>query len=314
MSSISWSKSSVLELFEMPLFELVHQAYSVHREYFDPQNMEYCTLSNIKTGGCPEDCTYCPQSSYYKTDLKREKLLDRNTIISQAKKAKKNGATRFCMGAAWRSPPKKGFQEVLQIIQDIKSLKLETCATLGLLNESQAKELKSVGLDFYNHNLDTSEKFYPKIITTRTYQDRLDTINHVINAGINVCCGGILGLGETVEDRIEMLLQLASFNKPPKSIPINKLIPIKGTPLEKNNEIGNFDFIKTIAVTRIMFPNSMIRLSAGRENMGDEFQAWCFMSGANSIFIGDVLLTAPNPSYYKDRELMKKIGMKLPQI
>ncbi len=312
MSGRHWNKRSLLNLFEMPLFEVVHRAYVVHKKHFNPVEMEYCSLLNIKTGGCPEDCSYCPQSVHYKTELKPEKLFDHEKVIECAKEAKKNGAKRFCMGAAWRSPPKKGFEQVLELVQAVKSLGLETCVTLGLLNASQASDLKEAGLDYYNHNIDTSEQFYPSIIKTRTYQDRLDTIKNVIDSGINVCCGGILGLGETRDDRIDMLLQLKKFPEAPKSIPINKLIPLKGTPLEKMEELDHFEFIKTIAITRIMFPQSMIRLSAGREQMSDEFQAWCFMSGANSIFIGDVLLTAPNPSAQKDCELMNKLGLKPP--
>lgn len=310
--SREWNRTSVQKLFESPLFEVVSQAYAAHKKHFDPSEMEYCSLLNIKTGGCPEDCSYCPQSVHYNTGLKKEKLFEKNIVLEQAKLAKKSGAKRFCMGAAWRSPPKKGFQKVLGLIGEIKSLGLETCVTLGLLNESQAKELKLAELDYYNHNLDTSEKFYSAIITTRTYQDRLETIKHVVDVGIKVCCGGILGLGESREDRIELLLQLKNLPEVPKSIPINKLIPLKGTPLENAREIDKFEFIKTIAITRIMFPQSMIRLSAGREQMSEEYQSWCFMSGANSIFIGDVLLTAPNQNLQNDLLLMEKIGMKLP--
>jgi biotin synthase len=274
--------------------------------------MEFCTLSSIKTGGCPEDCAYCPQSAHYQTGLKKEKLLNIESVIAQAKTAKINGAKRFCMGAAWKSPPKRDFPKVLELVQAIKSLDLETCVTLGQLDATQAEQLKAAGLDFYNHNLDTSPEFYSSIITTRTYPDRLDTIKEVIKADINVCCGGILGMGESREDRIQLLLELSSLPKVPQSIPINKLIPIAGTPLGNTSPLDHFEFIKTIAVTRIMFTTSMIRLSAGREDMSEELQAWCFMAGANSIFIGDTLLTAPNQSQQSDEALLRKLGMKSP--
>jgi biotin synthase len=312
MVANTWDKSSINALLDLPFFEVVSKAYAGHKQYFNPSEMEFCTLSSIKTGGCPEDCAYCPQSAHYQTGLKKEKLLDIDSVIAQAKMAKNNGAKRFCMGAAWKSPPKKDFPKVLDLVQAIKSLDLETCVTLGQLDATQAEQLKAAGLDFYNHNLDTSPEFYSSIITTRTYQDRLDTIKQVINADINVCCGGILGMGESREDRIQLLLELSRLPKVPQSIPINKLIPIAGTPLGNASPLDHFEFIKTIAVTRIMFPTSMIRLSAGREDMSEEFQAWCFMAGANSIFIGDTLLTAPNQSQKSDKALLAKLGMKAP--
>ena len=308
-----WNEEKVLGLFKLPYFDLIHQAYVQHKQHFDIQAMEFCTLSSIKTGACPEDCAYCPQSGHYNTGLKKEKLLDLELVISQAKKAKANGAKRFCMGAAWKDPPKKDFPEVLEMVREIKKLGLETCVTLGMLDAEQAEQLSFAGLDFYNHNLDTSKNFYPSIISSRTYQDRLETINHVINAGINVCCGGILGMGESRQDRIQLLLTLYQLPVPPQSIPINKLIPIKGTPLEKTEPLDQFEFIKTIAVTRLMFPKAKIRLSAGRENMSDEMQAWCFMAGANSIFIGDKLLTAKNPDQDRDVQLLKKLNIRIPK-
>lgn len=312
MERETWSQESISHLFELPFFELLFKAYSVHRANFDIKEMEFCTLSSIKTGTCPEDCAYCTQSGHYKTGLKREKLIDINSVIEQAKLAKKNGAKRFCMGAAWRSPPKGELPKVLEMVKAVKALGLETCVTLGMLNKDQAHDLKQAGLDFYNHNLDTSPNFYQKIISTRTYQDRIDTLKNVRDAGINVCCGGILGMGESREDRIELLLQLNQLPEPPMSIPFNQLIPMKGTPLEKAVPLDSFEFIKTIAVARLIFPKSMIRLSAGREEMTDELQAWCFMAGANSIFCGDKLLTAKNPGQDRDFNLLNRLGVKIP--
>lgn len=312
MESRAWNQLSVSHLFELPFFELLFKAYSVHRANFDVTEMEFCTLSSIKTGTCPEDCAYCTQSGHYKTGLKREKLIDIDLIIEQAKLAKKNGSKRFCMGAAWRSPPKQELPKVLEMIKAVKALGLETCITLGMLDKEQARELKQAGLDFYNHNLDTSPDFYQKIITTRTYQDRIDTLENVRNAGINVCCGGILGMGESREDRIKLLLQLDQLPEPPTSIPINQLIPMKGTPLENVESLDPFEFIRTVAVARLIFPKSIIRLSAGREEMTDELQAWCFMAGANSIFYGDKLLTAKNPEQDRDCNLLSRLGLKVP--
>ena len=313
MTRMQWDKKSISALFERPFFELIDHAYNVHKDNFDPTEIQFSSLSNIKTGACPEDCAYCTQSAHYKTPLKREGLLDVEAVISQAKLAQENGAKRFCMGAAWRSPPKKDFPKVLEMVKAVKDLGLETCITLGLLDQTHAEQLKEAGLDYYNHNLDTSKEYYPTIITTRTFQDRLDTIQNVFNAGINLCCGGILGLGESRGDRISLLLSLSELPQIPQSIPINKLIPIKGTPLENAKGIDHFEFIRTIAVTRIMFPTARVRLSAGREGMTEEAQAWCFMAGANSIFIGDKLLTAPNPDTDNDIQLLKKLGIKCPQ-
>lgn len=307
-----WNQESIAKLFELPLFELVFKAYSVHRINFEITEMEFCTLSSIKTGTCPEDCAYCTQSGHYQTEVKREKLIDLKAVLEQAEAAKKGGAKRFCMGAAWRSPPKGDLPKVLEMVKAVKSIGLETCVTLGMLDKKQAEQLKEAGLDFYNHNLDTSPEFYKKIITTRTYQDRIDTLRNVREAGINVCCGGILGMGETRDDRIALLMQLYQLSEPPTSIPMNQLIPMKGTPLEDTKLLDSFEFIKTIAVTRLMFPHSMIRLSAGREAMSDEFQAWCFIAGANSIFCGDKLLTAKNPEQGRDFDLLSRLGFKTP--
>lgn len=312
MKKETWSQQAVSDLFELPFFELLFKAYSMHRVNFDITDMEFCTLSSIKTGTCPEDCAYCTQSGHYKTDLKKEKLIDIDSVIEQAKVAKKNGAKRFCMGAAWRSPPKRELPKVLEMIKAVKALGLEACVTLGMLDKEQAHDLKQVGLDFYNHNLDTSPDFYQKIITTRTYKDRIETLKNVRDAGINVCCGGILGMGESREDRIRLLLQLNQLPEPPTSIPINQLVPMKGTPLENTEPLDPFEFIKTVAVTRLMFPKSMIRLSAGREEMTDELQAWCFMAGANSIFCGNKLLTARNPGQDRDFSLLNRLGFKTP--
>ena len=312
MSQPAWTEAKVTALFELPFFELIHQAYQQHKQYFDTQDMEFCALSSIKTGACPEDCAYCPQSGHYKTGVEKEKLLPLDDVIAQAKTAKEKGAKRFCMGAAWKNPPKKEFPRVLEMVRAVKALGLETCTTLGMLDATQASELKAAGLDFYNHNLDTSPEFYENIITTRTYQDRLDTIEHVMNAGIHVCCGGILGMGENRKDRVRLLLALAQLPEPPKSIPINQLIPIKGTPLENAKPLDHFEFIRHIAITRLMFPTSKIRLSAGREAMSDEMQAWCFMAGANSVFIGEKLLTAKNPHQSQDSQLLKKLNMRAP--
>jgi biotin synthase len=310
MNKDYWNRELVDALFNLPFIALVQKAYTIHCSHFAVDEIELCTLLSIKTGSCPEDCAYCPQSGHYNTGLEKQKILDIQDIVSKAQEAKANGAVRFCMGAAWKKPSKKDFPKVLEAIKAVKKLELETCVTLGSLDSEQANELKEAGLDFYNHNLDTSPEYYKKIITTRTYQDRIDTINHVVNAAINVCCGGIIGMGETKEDRIEFLLQIANLPETPKSIPINRLIPIKGTPLENIEKIDNFDFIKTIAVTRIMFPSAMIRLSAGREEMSEEMQVLCFMAGANSVFYGSKLLTAGNPNEDVDLTFFKKLGIK----
>ena len=312
MKETKWAKKTIETHYNLPFFELLSHAYQQHKKHFDKHHMELCTLSSIKTGSCPEDCAYCPQSGHYQTGLQKEKLRSTESILEEAKNAKANGAARFCMGAAWKNPPKKDFPRVLETIRAVKALGLETCVTLGELTEEQAKALKNTGLDYYNHNLDTSPEHYKKIITTRTYEDRLNTLKHVANANINICCGGILGLGETRNDRIALLLALAALPTPLKSIPINELIPIPGTPLANQPRIDPFEFIKTIAIARLMFPNTTIRLSAGRENMSEEMQAFCFMAGANSIFTGDKLFTAKNPSEQSDWTLLKKLSFRVP--
>lgn len=311
MSTITWNTANVAELFELPLMDLLFRAQTIHRQNFDPNQVQLSTLLSIKTGTCPEDCSYCPQSAHYDTGLQKESLLDVAAVIADAKLARASGATRFCMGAAWRSPPKKDFPKVIEMIKAVKDLGLEACVTLGMLDKEQAEQLHVAGLDYYNHNLDTSPEFYKKIITTRTYEDRLETLDNVRNAGINVCCGGIVGMGETRQDRIEFLLQLANLPEPPQSVPINRLMAIKGTPLESADKIDNLEFIRMIAVARIMMPTSFVRLSAGRDTMSDEMHALCFMAGANSMFAGDKLLTAPNPEMNNDSLLLNKLGMNI---
>lgn len=309
MTDKKWNKENVSALFNLPFMRLLYQAQSVHQAHFNPDDMELCSLLSIKTGACPEDCGYCAQSGHHDTGLRAEKLYDVATVVAHAKRAKAQGAERFCMGAAWRSPPKKQLPHILKMIAEVKALGLETCMTLGMLTADDAMQLKEAGLDYYNHNLDTSEAHYKKIISTHTYQDRLDTLSHVQNAGMHVCCGGILGMGETRDDHIDFLLQLASLPQPPKSIPINQLKPFAGTPLENAPPIDFFDYVRVIAVARIMFNTSMIRLSCGRESMSDEAQTLCFMAGANSIFIGDKLLTSSNAAHSDDKRLLNKLQL-----
>ncbi|CRK85958.1 Biotin synthase [Candidatus Providencia siddallii] len=305
-----WTTEQANKLFLIPFFELLFKAQKIHRQHFDPQRIQVSALLSIKTGLCPEDCKYCAQSSHYKTGLKTKKLIEVNHVIESAKKAKLSGATRFCMGAAWRNPKERDMLPLETMIKEVKALGLETCMTLGMINRSQASKLAKAGLDYYNHNLDTSKEYYDKIITTRTYQDRLDTLENIREAGIKVCSGGIVGLGEKVVDRASLLSQLANLPKPPESIPINMLIKIKGTPIVDNEDIDHFDFIRTIAVTRIMMPSSYIRLSAGREYMNEQTQALCFMAGANSVFYGCKLLTSSNTNENKDLLLFKKLDIK----
>jgi biotin synthase len=309
MPTSIWNAEKVAELFELPLMELLFRAQTIHRQHFAPNEVQLATLLSIKTGKCPEDCSYCPQSAHYDTGLEKESLLDVAGVIEDAKLAKANGSTRFCMGAAWRSPPKKDFPKVIEMIKAVKDMGLETCVTLGMLDQDQAAQLNEAGLDYYNHNLDTSPEFYKKIITTRTYEDRLVTLENVRNAGINVCCGGIVGMGETRQDRIEFLLQLDNLSEAPESVPINRLMAIKGTPMENAEPLDNVEFIRMIGVARIMFPTSYVRLSAGRDTMSEEMHALCFMAGANSMFSGEKLLTAPNPETNKDNQLLNKLGM-----
>jgi len=302
-----WSREQVRELFELPFMDLLFQAQQVHRENFQANTVQLSSLLSIKTGACPEDCAYCPQSGHHNTGLEKEKLLPIPEILEAAKAAKDKGASRFCMGAAWRSPSDRDLPQVEATVKAVKELGLETCATLGMLTGEQAKRLAEAGLDYYNHNLDTSAEFYNHIITTRTYQDRLDTLQHVRDAGMNVCCGGIFGMGEDENDRIGLLTTLANLPEPPESVPINNLVQVAGTPLEGVEKLDNFDFIRTIAVARIIMPKSYVRLSAGREEMNDEMQALCFMAGANSIFYGDELLTTENPSADHDQALFKRL-------
>jgi len=304
-----WQKNEVLDLFALSFNDLLFKAANVHRAHFDANSVQISTLLSIKTGGCPEDCAYCPQSSHFNTGVKADKLMDKESVLAEAQKAKDAGASRFCMGAAWRSPKDRDVEKVAELIAAVKALGLETCATLGMLDSNQAKKLKDSGLDYYNHNLDTSENFYGNIITTRTYQDRLDTLANVRESGMNVCCGGIVGMGETVTDRAEMLITLANMSEHPESVPINLLVQVEGTKLAGRKELDAFDFIRTIAVARILMPKSFVRLSAGREDMNEQTQALCYFAGANSIFYGEKLLTTPNPDTNQDKELFAKLGI-----
>lgn len=304
-----WTLAEVRDLLNRPFSDLIHQAQTIHRACHDPNQIQVSTLLSIKTGGCPEDCAYCPQSAHYQTGLDREKLLDLDAVREAARRAVDSGATRFCMGAAWRSPTDRDLDGVVQMIEVVREQGLETCVTLGMLSHEQAKRLADCGLDYYNHNLDTSPEFYGEIITTRTYQDRLDTLQHVRDAGIRVCCGGILGMGESREDRAGLLIQLATQDPHPESVPINLLIRVSGTPLGEAEALDPLEFVRTIAAARITMPHSMVRLSAGREDMSDELQALCFVAGANSIFYGETLLTTPNPDTARDQALFSRLGL-----
>jgi len=304
-----WTLAQAQALFDKPFLELMFEAQQVHRQHFDPRQVQVSTLLSIKTGACPEDCKYCPQSARYKTGLESERLMEVEAVLESARKAKAAGSTRFCMGAAWKNPHERDMPWLEQMVQGVKALGMETCMTLGTLEQHQAQRLAQAGLDFYNHNLDTSPEFYGSVITTRTYQERLDTLDKVRDAGIKVCSGGIVGLGETVTDRAGLLVQLANLPVPPESVPINMLVKVKGTPMADNDDVEPFDFIRTIAVARIMMPASHVRLSAGREQMSEQTQAMCFMAGANSIFYGCKLLTTPNPEEDKDLILFRKLGL-----
>ena len=304
-----WKLDEVLALYALPFNDLIFQAQTVHRARFNANEVQISTLLSIKTGGCPEDCAYCPQSAHFETGLQSQKLMSKEVVLAEANRAKNAGASRFCMGAAWRAPRDSEVNEVAELVSGVKALGLETCATLGMLTQSQAERLKEAGLDYYNHNLDTSESYYDKIITTRTYQDRLDTLACVREAGIHVCCGGILGMGEGVEDRAAMLCTLANLPEHPESVPINMLVRVEGTPLAEAQRLEPLDFVRTIAVARIMMPSSFVRLSAGREAMSEEMQALCFLAGANSIFYGEKLLTTPNPATHADRTLFERLGL-----
>ena len=301
-----WTLQEARDLFALPFNDLLFRAQTVHRQHFDPNEVQVSTLLSIKTGACPEDCKYCPQSGHYNTGLEKEKLLEMERVMAEAQAAKDKGASRFCMGAAWRSPAEKDMPYVLDMVRQVKSLGLETCMTLGMLREDQAQALADAGLDYYNHNLDTSEKYYNHIITTRTYQDRLDTLENVRNAGMKVCCGGIMGMGEDLDDRAGLLVQLASLPQHPESVPVNMLVKVAGTPMEDVADLDPFEFVRTIAVA----PESHVRLSAGRETMNEQMQALCFLAGANSIFYGEKLLTTANPEADKDRALFRKLGIR----
>jgi biotin synthase len=304
-----WSRQEVRALFALPFPELMFRAQAIHRLHFDPTEVQISTLLSIKTGGCPEDCAYCPQSIHYDTGVKAEKLMSVDAVVAEARVARQAGASRFCMGAAWREPKDRDLDKVCEMVAGVKALGLESCATLGMLTGDQARRLKTAGLDYYNHNLDTSPEYYGAIITTRTYQDRLDTLGHVRDAGIHVCCGGIVGMGESAEDRIGMIATLANLPAHPESVPINMLVKVEGTPLARGEAIDPIDFVRTIAVARITMPMSVVRLSAGREDMSEETQALCFIAGANSIFYGPKLLTTPNPGRDRDLRLMDKLGL-----
>jgi biotin synthase len=303
------SVESILELFELPFNDLIYRAHEVHRRHFDPNTVQLSTLLSIKTGGCPEDCQYCPQAKRYRTGVQDEPLLSVEEVLAAARAAQANGATRFCMGAAWRGPKERDLAQVLPLVCAVHELGLETCATLGLLKEGQAEELKRAGLDFYNHNLDTAPEFYGKVITTRDYQDRLDTLERVRRAGLRVCCGGIVGMGESRRQRAGLIAQLASLDPPPESVPINNLVQVEGTPLHGTERLDPFEFVRTIAVARMAMPKSYVRLSAGRQELGDGIQALCFFAGANSIFYGDKLLTTGNPEAAADQGLMARLGI-----
>ncbi len=305
-----WKIEEIADLFELPFMDLLYRAQTIHRQNFDPNTVQISKLLSIKTGACPEDCGYCAQSGRYKTNVEKQRLMSVPAVLEAAQAAKACGATRFCMGAAWRSPPKKDMPAVIEMIKAVKDLGLETCMTLGMLDDEQAQELKQGGLDFYNHNLDSSPEYYKTVTTTRTYQDRLDTLQRVREAGIKVCCGGIIGMGESRADRIGLLAQLANLPEHPESVPINRLGKVKGTPFETVAEIDTIEFVRTIAVARIIMPLSVVRLSAGRDTMSEEMQALCFFAGASSIFNGKVLLTIPNPELDDDWKLLKKLGIK----
>jgi biotin synthase len=306
----NWTRDEVRALFALPFPDLIYRAMQVHRQNFDPTEIQISTLLSVKTGGCPEDCAYCPQAAQYDTGVKADKLMSLDAVLAEARAAKAAGAQRFCMGAAWRNPKDRDLDQVCAMVEGVKTLGLETCVTLGMLTGDQARRLKSSGLDYYNHNLDTSPEYYGAIITTRTYQDRLNTLEHVREAGIHVCCGGIVGMGESAEDRIGMIATLASLPMHPESVPINMLVRVEGTPLADQAPLDPLDFVRTIAVARITMPASVVRLSAGREDMSEECQALCFLAGANSIFYGPKLLTTPNPGHDHDMALLDRLGLR----
>ncbi|HKO89062.1 MAG TPA: biotin synthase BioB [Burkholderiales bacterium] len=304
-----WNRTSVEALYELPFNELLHRAHSIHRVNFDAQKVQLSTLLSIKTGGCPEDCGYCPQSVRYDTGVTSQALLPVDEVLRAARAAKEKGATRFCMGAAWRGPKQKDLEPVLDMVRAVKALGMETCATLGLLRDGQAEQLKDAGLDYYNHNIDTAPEFYGEVIGTRQFDDRVETLEKVRGAGMHVCCGGIVGMGETRAQRAGLIVQLANMDPPPESVPINNLVPVPGTPLANSKPLDWTEFVRTIAVARITMPTSYVRLSAGRQELGEAVQAFCFHAGANSIFYGDKLLTTGNPEADADRALMRKLDL-----
>ena len=304
----TWVADDVMKIYTQPFNDLLYMAHGVHRQHHKPNTLQMAQLLSIKTGACPEDCGYCAQSGHHSTHVTKEKLMDLDDVLQAARSAKADGATRFCMGAAWRSPPAKSMPELANMIAEVKALGLETCMTLGMLTCDQATALKDAGLDYYNHNIDTSPEYYSKVVTTRSFDDRLNTLENVRAAGISVCCGGIVGLGESRQDRIEFLLTLANLETPPESVPINRLIPVAGTPLAQAEMVEGIELVRTIATARIIMPKSIIRLTAGRTTMSDELQALCFFVGANSVFIGDKLLTEENPQRAKDNQLFSKLG------
>ena len=307
--NVLWTTADVTKIYVQPMNDLLYQAHTVHLQHHDANKLQMAQLLSIKTGACPEDCGYCAQSGHHKTHVDKEKLMCIDDVLASARAAKEEGATRFCMGAAWRCPPEKVMPELSAMIQGVKDLGMETCMTLGMLSATQASTLKDAGLDYYNHNIDTSPSYYASVVTTRKFSDRLETLENVRQAGINVCCGGIVGLGETRDDRIEFLLTLANLATPPESVPINRLIPVEGTPLAKAQPVDGLELVRTIATARILMPTSMVRLTAGRTEMSDELQAMCFFAGANSVFIGDKLLTEANPQLEKDALLFSKLGL-----
>lgn len=307
----NWTKEQISEIYNMPFMDLVYKAATIHRNHHNPQEVQVCTLLSVKTGGCPEDCAYCPQAARYHTDVKVKKLMPVDEVIESAKTAKENGSTRFCMGAAWREVrDNRDFDNVLEMVKGVNNLGMEVCCTLGMITDEQAAKLKDAGLYAYNHNLDTSEEKYEDIITTRTYDDRLDTIDNARNNKLKVCSGGIIGLGETTEDRVAMIHTLATMPEHPESVPVNGLVPVDGTPLEEQPLVPIWDMVRMIATARITMPNAMVRLSAGRERMTDEGQALCFLAGATSIFAGDTLLTTPNPEVSRDKQLFQTLNIK----
>ncbi|HRE16111.1 MAG TPA: biotin synthase BioB [Rhodocyclaceae bacterium] len=305
-----WSVDAVLALYELPFMDLIWRAQEVHRQNFDPNAIQRSTLLSVKTGGCSEDCGYCSQSARYQTELERERLMPLDEVLEKARLAKEKGASRFCMGAAWRGPKDNDLDKVIEMVREVKALGMQTCVTLGMLKDGQAEKLKDAGLDYYNHNLDTDSAYYGQVIRTHTHGDRLDTLEQVRDAGINVCSGGIIGMGESRKNRAALIAQLASLPKPPESVPINNLVPIKGTPMADVERLDPFEFVRTIAAARITMPNSWVRLSAGRQEMSDELQTLCFLAGANSMFYGDKLLTTGNPDVERDEALLARLGLK----